>query len=340
MKSAARPRGLRRVYKQRLYGNGHPAAHQRGVCDIEPKRAPVGDKALLGLAVIDYAQAHSPGVVTHDSLTACMDDPRKFKPEQSAQLFAGLQDWFKRAGGASIRDAELEVAASILPNLFGYHIVQLGNYVAHDFIASTRISHSMILDSDAGEGQVSVVSSFAALPLATNSIDVLVAPHVLDFADQPHAVLREAERILIGEGHIMILGFNPWSWCGLWRIAAGWRGRAPWCGHFLSAARIKDWLKLLGFEIEVSKKTSFRFPVRREKAGKKRSVFDQLGAHWWPFFGNVYIVVAKKRDAAVTPLKSSWRTRRKMIATGVAEPTARRPHPRKCPATISPRRPM
>ena len=46
------------------------------------------------------------------------------------------------------------------------------------------------------------------LPFAANSIDLVVMPHVLEFYDDPHQILREVERILIPEGQIVLTGFN------------------------------------------------------------------------------------------------------------------------------------
>jgi SAM-dependent methyltransferase len=253
-----------------------------------------------------------------------METGRKYHAIDTRRIAARLHAWFNVEAGRDIRDAELEMVAAILPNLFGYHIVQLGNQVSDKFLTTTRISHSVLIGNGAAiDEEANIVGRCDALPLMANAIDVLVAPHVLEFADEPHAVLREAERVLIGEGFIVIVGFNPWSLCGLWQLLAGWRGKPPWSGQFLSASRITDWLKLLGFEIEFLKKTSFRPPLRRESITGKLRFMELLGTVCWPFFGNVYVVLAKKRVAAVTPLKASWQTRRRMMAGKVAEPTTR-----------------
>jgi SAM-dependent methyltransferase len=250
----------------------------------------------------------------------------KFPSVDDKEIAALLRRWFNAPAGKDIRAAELALTSAILPNLFGYHIVQLGSDVADSFITTTRISHAVLIGNDVGgEQRTDIVGRCDALPLAANSIDVMVVPHLLEFASEPHAVLREAERVLIGEGYIVIAGFNPWSLCGLWRILAGWRGRPPWCGQFLSVSRIKDWLKLLGFEIEFLKKTSFRPPFNRESINSRLKFMELMGAFCWPLFGNVYVVVAKKHVAAVTPLKASWQTRRRIMAGGVAEPTTRAP---------------
>ncbi|MFT4582269.1 MAG: SAM-dependent methyltransferase [Gammaproteobacteria bacterium] len=253
-----------------------------------------------------------------------MNSSRKFPLISPRELADRLRSWFSDGPGVSIRDAELDIVATILPNLFGYHLVQLGSQVSGKFIETTRIAHVVALDAQAVEGQaVALVANCEALPLAAASIDVLLAPHILEFSPQPHAVLREAERVLIGEGYIVITGFNPWSFCGAWRLLGRWRGAPPWNGQFLSAARLKDWLELLGFEIEFLKKTSFRPPIARRSIIGKLTFLEVVGRACWPWFGNVYVVVAKKRVAAVTPLKLSWQTRRQVIAKGVAEPSTR-----------------
>lgn len=249
----------------------------------------------------------------------------KFPQTQRDQLLDLLSDWFHSATGKFVKDAESELVDSVLPNLFGYHIVQLGTHVDTAFVGSSRISHAVIVGEQSGpvDDTSVVVGEWDALPLAADAVDVLVAPHVLEFAAQPHAVLREAQRVLIGEGYIVVTGFNPWSLCGCWRLLAGWRGRPPWCGRFVSASRLKDWLKLLGFEVEFARKVSFRPPLRRAGITRRLHFLELLGKVVWPVFGNVYVIVARKHVAAAIPLKASWKTRRRMIAAGVAEPTAR-----------------
>lgn len=253
-----------------------------------------------------------------------MTSSRKFSSVNPSQLNEDLRDWFNHGAGAVLRDAELEVTASILPNLFGYHIVQLGTVVSTEFLDTTRIAHTVLVAPQPGQNdETALIAESDALPIAPDSIDVLLAPHSLEFSRDPHTVLREAERVLIGEGYIVIIGFNPWSLCGLFRTVARWQGKPPWNGQFLSVTRIKDWLKLLGFEVEFLKKISYRPPIRSSRITTKLRFLEALGRTCWSAFGNVYIVVAKKRVAAVTPLKASWKTRRRLVAGGVVEPSTR-----------------
>ena len=245
----------------------------------------------------------------------------RFGDESSIAL---LNEWFRSEPGSIVAAVEHRLLGHILPDLFGYHIVQLGCHHTDGLIASSRISHRILVDlSNAAHADVQMQCQDDALPIAAGAIDVLVLPHVLEFAGDPRRVLREADRVLIGEGHIVILGFNPWSLHGLWSLLWRWQGHAPWSGNFISGARVKDWLQLLGFDIVHFSRASFRPPMRRAGFNHRLEFIENLGAFCWPGLGNVYLVVGKKRVEGITPLKVSWRQRRRLVSSGVVEPTTR-----------------
>jgi SAM-dependent methyltransferase len=156
-------------------------------------------------------------------------------------------------------------------------------------------------------------------------VDVIVLPHVLEVSPDPHQVLREAERALIAEGHVVILGFNPWSLWGLIRLFLAWRANPPWNGRFLRLGRLKDWLGVLGFEIIETRRFLFRPPLRRERLARRVAFIEKLGSYFWPLFGAAYIAVGRKRLVNLIPIKTQWRGRKRLIAGGVVEPTTRTP---------------
>ena len=237
---------------------------------------------------------------------------------------AQLRRWFECEPGSIVAAAELSLLRRILPDLFGYHIMQLGCHHIEGLITSSRVSHQIKVElSHANHTDAQLRCVDDALPIAAGAIDVLVLPHVLEFAQDPRRVLREAERVLIGEGHIVILGFNPWSFHGLWSLLWRWRRRAPWSGRFIGATRVKDWLQLLGFDIVHFARASFRPPMNRAKLNKQLKFVENLGAFCWPVFSNIYLVVGKKHVEGITPLKASWRQRRRVVAGGMVEPTTR-----------------
>ena len=235
-----------------------------------------------------------------------------------------VQLWFAGEQSSLLLQEENKKLSQRLYALFGYHILQVGNIGGRHFLDGSKISHKLLASLVPGEtsGQnTGFCCDCSNLPVAHDSIDVVVLPHVLEFEANPHQVLRESERVLIGEGHVVILGFNPWSLWGLWRLLLAWREKPPWQGHYIGLTRIKDWLKLLDFEITEIERFYFRPPIRSMKLLKKLEFMDQLGPYCWPWFGGAYLLVAKKRVVPLTPIKLQWRTRRQMIATGVAGTT-------------------
>ena len=233
--------------------------------------------------------------------------------------------WFARLPGSALVQQELQIMERLLPRMFGYHIVQIGSAAAQPYYTDSPISHRMLLQVEE-EGRMdgtSLQCRTDALPILAESMDVVILPHTLEFSATPHKLLRECERILIEEGHLIIIGFNPWSLCGLWRLFLAWRGLPPWNGHFYSHNRIKDWLSLLDLELIRTERCFYRPPLQRTKLMRRLGFLEKLGGVCWPYFGSVHIIVARKRVVALTPLKVRWRSDRRMLAAGVAEPSAR-----------------
>lgn len=238
----------------------------------------------------------------------------------------GLHGWFAQMPGRLVMEAEAQLVASVLPNLFGYHLLQVGSPGDADLSQSSRIRNRVLLATDQAvcvQEAAAVCGHATALPVASDCLDVLLLPHVLEFEVNPHETLREAERVLVPEGHVVITGFNPWSLFGGRRLVPGARRHVPWYGSFLGLTRIKDWLALLGFDIVVTRCFFFRPPFANEGVMERLHLFDTLGGRFWPYLGGLYLVVARKRVITLTPIKPRWRSRRSLVTTGLAEPTAR-----------------
>src|SRR3569623_2598537 len=104
-----------------------------------------------------------------------------------------------------------------------------------------------------------------AAPIGSDSVDVVLLHPTLEFAADPHLILREVERMLIAAGHVVIVAFTPWSFWGVWRLARRRGGRPPWSGRCLGLSRIRDRLGLLGFAIVEARPLFFRPPLRPER---------------------------------------------------------------------------
>ena len=103
------------------------------------------------------------------------------------------------------------------------------------WITDSRLPSDVV----SAERQVVVVHDFTELPFATQSLDLVVMPHVLEFSAEPHQVLREVERVLIPEGQVIICGFNPISMWGARQSAGRMTGAhfLPLHGEFISVPR-------------------------------------------------------------------------------------------------------
>jgi SAM-dependent methyltransferase len=240
-------------------------------------------------------------------------------------LRSRLRAWFSQPLGRTVWAAERQQLDGILANLFGYHLLQVGSLGEDgDLLFASRIPHRVVSDGDpwADDCIADMWAHPEAMPIDGDSIDVLVLPHALEFAIDAHQVLREAHRMLVPEGHVVVIGFSPWSLWGVWRLVLGRRGSMPWCGRFFSATRVKDWLALLDFEPVLSRHFFFRPPLKRIGVMNRLGFVERLGRRWWPMLSGVYVLVAKKRVATLTPIKPRWRPKRSLLG-GLAEPTTR-----------------
>jgi hypothetical protein len=223
---------------------------------------------------------------------------------------------------AGLEEACLE---RMLRDTFGHYLLQVGMVSGFaEAIGTSRIRHRILLPA-AEQSQPSgarVVCEPDRLPVASDSVDGVFLPHTLDFSADARQVLREAERVLIPEGRVVVMGFNALSLWGIRRLMPQGRTRVPWCGGFLSPYRVSDWLSLLGFDVEMQETLMFRPPWRRALL-QQMSFLDSMGKRLWPLFGGVYAVRAVKRVSTLTPLKPSWKTRRAVLPGSAVEPTTR-----------------
>jgi SAM-dependent methyltransferase len=220
---------------------------------------------------------------------------------------AHLNAWFETPLGERLLHAEILEVQRCLPQLFGYHLVQVGGVGQGQLLQSSRIMQRHILSyhlDTVPPPYTLIRGELDCLPFAMDSVDVVVLPHVLEFEDHPHEILREVERVLIPEGIVIILGFNPISLWGIWRWFLANAQTAPWCGKFMPLLRIKDWLSLLGFE-KIEQRTYFFAPPFRSRY-LRSSLLERFGEQWVGNFGAVYILIAKKRVTTLTPIKPKW----------------------------------
>ncbi len=232
-----------------------------------------------------------------------------------------LADWFDSPLGKLILASEQELIDRQLPDLFGYHLLQLSVSNRLQLSETSRISHRFAMHPQRGhEAKLSAQTDFNHLPLPSSSIDLVLLHHVLDYSQSPHHVLREAAATLISQGHLVIVGFNPWSLLGIWRWLVRWFSRAPqWRHQSLRLGRVLDWLELLDFEPIHVCQGFYCPPFQHQNAIKYLHWMDRWGKRLGLPCGGSYLIVARKDTAAFTPMKPQWETYPGLRAWGVTK---------------------
>ncbi len=224
----------------------------------------------------------------------------------------GLHDWLATPPGAYLLDWERRQMAASVADVFGFHALQLG-LPELDALAANRMPHRWLATETRHEKAV-FLTEFSALPFPANSLDLVVLPHTLELTADPHAALREVYRVLVPEGRVVITGFNPMSLWGFRQYRAHFYKRLGWqhlflpdTGEFLGYLRIRDWLRLLGFELDSGHFGCYRPALANPQWLERFAWMDRLGARWWPILGAVYAVVAVKRVRGMTLLNPTWK---------------------------------
>ena len=237
-----------------------------------------------------------------------------------------LSDWLKTPAGCYVLQWEQAHLDTAVADLFGFHALQLGlpeldalrnNRMPHRWVATERAAPASgasvkpDTETDAAgtaapaRTAIALHCDFDALPFDSNSLDLVVLPHALETARDPHLALREVERVLVPEGRVVVVGFNPASLWGLRQGLGRWRGYItggtrhplflPRAGDFMRYRRLRDWLRLLSFEVEAGRFGCYRPPVASQKWLSRFAWMERAGERWWPVFGAAYFVVAVKR---------------------------------------------
>ena len=215
----------------------------------------------------------------------------------------GIAEWVETPLGSYLIEREQEYFDRTLADVFGYNAFQLG-MPGVDLLRASRIPLRCRVGVGAG---VDMRADFRDLPIASSSADLVLLPHVLEFAEHPHQILREVARALLPEAQVILSGFNPFS---LWGTRHAFRRlHYPWRGRFISLMRVKDWLALLGFELVGGQMACYAPPLKQQKWLDRFSFMETAGERWWPIAGGVYFLHAVKRVRGVRLIMPKWSDR-------------------------------
>lgn len=229
-----------------------------------------------------------------------------------------MADWLQSPVGQYLLAWESQQMDEAVADLFGYHAIQLGmpelpglraNRMPHRWRAALRAS------TNDERTSTSIFCDCTALPFPAASLDLVLMPHTLEHSGDPHATLREVERVLVPEGRVVITGLNLASLWGFRQKRARFFRKMglgslylPESGEFIGYWRLRDWLRLLGFEVETVAFGCYVPAVEQPRWLHRFEWVERAGARWWPIFGAAYCVVAVKRVRGARLLEATWKT--------------------------------
>lgn len=239
------------------------------------------------------------------------------------QVSATIGQWLETPLGQALLEQETRLVEEALDGIFGEFCLQLGLWgEPRAFLRNARTQATVCVghpDMVTGASPVAL-GQMHRLPIANDSVDVVLLPHTLDFSDRPHAILREVDRVLRSDGHLVVLGFKPGGLWGLRRLIPG-AGLPPAIEHTISDRQLSDWLQLLDLRIHGVTRYFFRWPLPGNR-GSSSEVWERRGQRLWPELGACYMLTAQKRLFTLTTVKKPWRSRPKVVR-GLAEPSTR-----------------
>lgn len=231
------------------------------------------------------------------------------------------QRWLETPLGEAVLAREAALLHEALADVFGFELLQVGSWGAPGrLVGGARTQHRCCISPDAS-GPGAIRAEHHSLPVATSSVEAVLLPHTLEHALHPHEVLREVDRVLVGEGSVLICGFNPFGPWGLRHMVSGRRFPPP-TERMLSEGRIGDWLRLLGYEVVGAQRYLFIPPWSARLPGRGREWLERRVPGLVPPLAGAYLLKARKRIHALTPIRPAW-TMRPVVVRGAPEPTSR-----------------
>jgi SAM-dependent methyltransferase len=247
---------------------------------------------------------------------------RFWRQTTESKGFASIDDWYLGETGQYLLNELEECISPILSTTFGYYSLQIGcPRLADRLQEGCRVKHQFTLDEL--QSQARVHANPSMLPIASDSVDLVILMHHLSNTSEPHAVLREAFRILIPEGKLVIIDFNPTSFWGLRNFFQSWLEHVPFKGHFYTARRIDDWMRLLGFDQDRFYRVGYWPPIQKTSITRHLSWLEKGTRNWLPVLGALNLMVYSKNISPLTPVRHRWVTR-KILPGKIARPSVGR----------------
>jgi SAM-dependent methyltransferase len=239
--------------------------------------------------------------------------------------YSALRSFWQLSLGRSLLTAEAELLGEALEDVFGWEFLQVGAWgEGRDLLAGCRTRRKTVVAPGDTGCQADIIARPSALPIGRDSVDAVLLPHTLEFASDPYAILREVDRVLSGEGQLVVLGFRPLSLWGL-RARASVAGFPPGIRRVLSAGRVREWLVLLGYEVVATRAYLYCTPWGSGPADAHQPEHSPLLRRSWfnPLPAGAWLLKARKRIRTLTPIRPRLREKQAAVLGSLVKPTTR-----------------
>ncbi len=232
------------------------------------------------------------------------------KLKQKQMKYDDINQWYQSISGQRLANDISESISDVLSQCFGYYAVQIGcPCMAPQWVKQSRVRHQFSIDNKHAE----VLAKNEQLPIANDSVDLVMLAHCLAYSKHPHALLREIDRIMVAEAKLIIIETNPYSFWGIRHGLQSWLERMPWTGHLFSNRRLRDWLTILGFKKIQMIPVHYELPLQTTRFNTIRHWLSKALKRWLPFMSAVNVLVYEKSITPLTPIKAQWKQK---ILTG------------------------
>ncbi|MDO6427790.1 methyltransferase domain-containing protein [Thalassotalea sp. 1_MG-2023] len=249
------------------------------------------------------------------------------KPALSFRQPHSPSSWEKLPNGELIVESIDTILAPWWPKFFGYHLLKIGALSHHINTSASTIQHQVTISEHKPHADIN--AEIEDLPLLEHSVDVCLLSHVLEFTLDPHHVIREANRVLIPNGYLVITGYNAFSLAGLNSFVPYRRQQPPWNERFFSPLRVKDWLDLMGYEILADERCLHSMLANNVSQHLMARQWRQFTQRYLSSLGSIFVIVAKKRVLPLTPIKPKWKLKPKLAPINVSSVGSKVRHTKK-----------
>jgi len=140
-------------------------------------------------------------------------------------------------------------------------------------------------------------------PLPPERVDLLLLPHEFELTDDPHALLRWADSVLVENGWLMITGFKP---AGLLAWLFGGKMGKGWSEQSVTGSMLRLWLNEGGYKVVDQEKWPYANLLPRQLPTILGLSLRWLEALLPKRRAYGYLLVARKIVVPVMPTRSKW----------------------------------